>query len=63
MELNGDAKSDLIIDPGHCGGDYFYMHRLSGNMTANIVEYRFRSNATDTSRLFANQLVKQPMEK
>jgi N-acetylmuramoyl-L-alanine amidase len=36
------------------GGDYYYMHRLTGSVTTLIVEYGFCSNAADAARLKAN---------
>ncbi|GBG09528.1 hypothetical protein PAT3040_04178 [Paenibacillus agaridevorans] len=36
------------------GGDYYYMHRLTGTVTTLIVEYGFCSNAADATRLKAN---------
>lgn len=36
------------------GGDYYYMHRQTGNVATNIVEYGFCSNAADAARLQAN---------
>lgn len=34
--------------------DYYYMHRLTGNVSTVIVEYGFCSNAADAARLKAN---------
>jgi N-acetylmuramoyl-L-alanine amidase len=36
------------------GGDYYYMHRLTGSVTTLIVEYGFCSNAADAARLKTN---------
>lgn len=36
------------------GGDYYYMHRLTGNVTTVIVEYGFCTNADDAARLKDN---------
>lgn len=36
------------------GRDYYYMHRLTGNVSTVIVEYGFCSNAADAARLKAN---------
>ncbi|MEF2247758.1 N-acetylmuramoyl-L-alanine amidase [Paenibacillus sp. IITD108] len=36
------------------GQDYYYMHRLTGNVSTIIVEYGFLTNAADAARLKAN---------
>jgi len=36
------------------GGDYYFMHRLTGAVTTNIIEYGFCTNAADAARLLAN---------
>lgn len=36
------------------GGDYYYMHRLTGTVSTVISEYGFCSNAADAARLKAN---------
>jgi N-acetylmuramoyl-L-alanine amidase len=36
------------------GGDYYYMHRLTGSVSTTIVEYGFCTNAYDASDLKSN---------
>jgi N-acetylmuramoyl-L-alanine amidase len=36
------------------GSDYYYMHRETGSVSTNIVEYGFISNAADVKRIKAN---------
>ncbi|WP_165861449.1 N-acetylmuramoyl-L-alanine amidase [Paenibacillus paeoniae] len=44
----------VFSKPNTSGGDYYYMHRLTGNASTVIVEYGFCSNPADAARLLAN---------
>lgn len=47
-----DAKGEKRYAPN--GQDYYFMHRQTGDVTTNIVEYGFCSNTEDAARLKAN---------
>ena len=54
-----DSKGQAILKDGEKqyvpnGQDYYFMHRQTGSVTTNIVEYGFCSNAEDAARLQAN---------
>lgn len=40
--------------PNDKGQDYYFMHRQTGRVSTNIIEYGFCTNAEDSSRLKAN---------
>lgn len=54
-----DAGQRLRPNPyysksNEAGSDYYFMHRLTGNVQTNIVEYGFLSNKEDAERIKAN---------
>lgn len=47
-------KTTVFSKVNSSGGDYFFMHRLTGAVTTLIVEYGFCTNAADAKRIKEN---------
>jgi N-acetylmuramoyl-L-alanine amidase len=47
-------KTPVFTKQGKSGNDFYYMHRLTGNVSTVIVEYGFMTNAADAARIKAN---------
>jgi N-acetylmuramoyl-L-alanine amidase len=47
-------KTPVFSKPNASGGDYYFMHRLTGSVSTTIIEYGFATNPDDAKRIKYN---------